>query len=102
MSEQIIVMSSPELLDLFREAIQPVVSDEVRKGLREALRKEYSTQRDAVEITGWTTRQLAYKRAKGELAYIKRGRTILYRTRDLFDWLEEGYVPKSSTATQKI
>jgi hypothetical protein len=56
--------------------------------------KPYLTQNDVCELTGWSKRQLAYKRKKGEIPYIKRGRTVWYKSSDLVLWFEQGYVPR--------
>lgn len=52
--------------------------------------KPYLTQDDMCNLTGWSKRQLAYKRQKGELPYLKRGRTIWYKTVDVVEWIEKG------------
>ena len=94
-NQSVVLLTPPELNDLVRDAIRPVVRNEVDKAVRAANQKAYLTQTEVCQLTGWSRRQLAYKRSKGELAYLKRGRTVLYKTEDVYSWLDEGYVPST-------
>ena len=83
------------------DELRLVVEDVVRKTLigvlpsilERATARHYLTQADVAGLTGWTARQLAYRRSSGDIPYIKRGRTIWYRTSDVYQWIDEGYVP---------
>jgi hypothetical protein len=74
-----------ELVDALRAALPPLV-----QRLRS---KEVLTQKEVMELTGWTARQLAYRRTRGDIPFIKRGRTIWYKAADVYSWLDAGYVP---------
>jgi hypothetical protein len=63
--------------------------------------KKYMTQSEVADLIGWTPRQLAYRRQKGDLPYIKRGRTILYKAQDIDRFLEAGYVPGRENPRQR-
>jgi len=93
MTNKIVLLNPPELTEIITAAIVPVVRTEVELAVSRAGAKEYLTQTEVCQLTGWSRRQLGYKRSSGELPYLKRGRTVLYRTTDVYTWLEEGYVP---------
>ena len=100
MSEAFILLRKEEFTAILSESITPIIRDEVRSALQRANRKAYLTNQEFCDLTGWSRRQAAYKRQKGELPYIKRGRTILYRTTDVHAWLDEGVVPSQSRRSE--
>lgn len=50
------------------------------------------------EITGWSSRTVEYKKAQGEIPYIRRGRLVLFPTDEIMAYLREGYVPARTAA----
>jgi hypothetical protein len=68
----------------------------------QAREKKYLTQADVSALTGWSRRQLAYRRSMGDLPYIKRGRTVLYKRDDVERFLEEGYVPSGKSKAPSV
>ena len=73
-------------------AVRSAVPDAVADGVRRALRKEYLTAPEVCEVTGWSRRKLAYLKARRELPFVQRGRTLLFPTSDLEAYLQAGYV----------
>ncbi|MBT6424573.1 MAG: helix-turn-helix domain-containing protein [Bacteroidetes Order II. Incertae sedis bacterium] len=82
-----------QLFDQLRESLVSETISLIDKYLTTTGAKPFLTQDDVCELTGWSKRQLAYKRKKGELPFIKRGRTVWYKTSDMLHWFEQGYVP---------
>jgi hypothetical protein len=76
-----------------REETTRALQASLTSALRSAISKPYLTNQEVSELTGWTKRQLAHKRASGALPFLKRGRTIWYRAEEVYSWLEEGHVP---------
>ena len=84
-----------------REALESVVEEAVTRALIEALpeavrranEKPFLTKREVMELTGWSSRQVEYKKANRELPFIRRGRTILFPTDAVHAYLNEGLVP---------
>lgn len=93
MNEPIVLLPKSEISSLIGNEIALLLRSELEDVLLKQRQKDYLTQQDLAELTGWSFRQLAYKRAKGELPFVKRGRTILYKTADVYAWLDHGYVP---------
>ena len=95
MTPEIKLVNASELI----EALSPVLRRLVRESLLLELTrndsKSFLTQDEVSELTGWSKRQLAYKRQTRSIPYCKRGRTVWYRAEDVYDWIEEGYVPAS-------
>ncbi len=83
-----------QLFDLLKKSLVAETISLIDKYLTTTNAKSFLTQDDVCELTGWSKRQLAYKRQRGELSFIKRGRTIWYKSSDLVLWFEQGYVPK--------
>ena len=70
---------------------------ETAKKFQEALRrlpdKPYMTKRELMALTGWSSRQVEYKKAQGQIPFIRRDRLVLFPTDEFFPWLEAGRVP---------
>ena len=89
---------------LVAEAVADAVGPTVRRAVEEALPEvarraalpPYLTKRELSEMTGWSERKVDYMRSNRTLPYIKRGRTVLFRTADVEALLMEGYVPARS------
>jgi hypothetical protein len=87
---RIVVADLDELATAVGEQIAALMA-EFRQPPSHTLKK-YLTQEDLVLLTGWSRRQLAYRRSRGDIPYIKRGHTILYKAEDVERFLDEGYV----------
>ena len=61
--------------------------------LRRARLGEYLTEDQACEESSITRRQLRHLRSSRQIPYIKRGRVVLVKTTDLFDYIEAGRIP---------
>ncbi len=94
-------MEAPPFLIASRQDLNAAVEEKVEAGIqkalpeaiRRALQPEYLTKAKLKDLTGWSDRQIAYKRANREIDFIKRGRLILYPTEAIYRYLEEGHVP---------
>ena len=52
-----------------------------------------------MEMTGWSDRKLAYLQAERRIAFVKRGRSVVFKTADIEAYLGEGYVPAKRTGS---
>jgi helix-turn-helix protein len=95
MANAILLITPEELETILRRQIDDALS--TAPALRKEDKKVFLTNSETSELIGWSLRQLAYKRASGDLPYIKRGRTVLYRQEDIEAFLMEGYVPAKKT-----
>ncbi len=81
--------------------LELVVTKALDRSLRDILptllgarpQKLYLTKKEVSELTGWSIRQIDYKRKSGDIPYIKRGRLVLIPSADLIAYLEQGRVP---------
>jgi hypothetical protein len=93
MTQQLVIQEASTLRTLIREELEKILDQRIPQLAARLNQKEYLTQQDVVELTGWSKRQLAYQRKEGSLPFHKRGRTIWYATKDVYAWIEEGLVP---------
>jgi len=89
----VIVTSREDLEAAVADAVEGVLKRVLPEAVRRATTKPYLTKRDLMQLTGWSSRQVEYKKSKREIPYIKRGRLVLFPTEDVFAYLEEGRVP---------
>lgn len=89
-----VVVASPEDL---RSLVEQAVSNALKRALPEAVRqataKPYLTKQELMELTGWSARQVEYKKSKRHIPFIRQGRLVLFPTEAVYDYLEEGRVP---------
>ena len=94
--DKIVVLSVDELKTTVDSAVCEALHKVLPKAIRQATTKELLTKSELMNLTGWSGRQIEYKKAKRELPYIRRGRLILFRTDEIFRYLREGYVPSKN------
>lgn len=77
-------------------AVSKAVDDALRRALPEAIRrattKPYLTKADLMDLTGWSSRQVEYKKSQRALPFIKRGRLVLFPTKEVYAYLDEGLI----------
>lgn len=71
-----------------REAVRSELPDAIRRGTE----KPYMTKSELMQLTGWSSRQIEYRKQNRSIPFIRRGRTILFPTSEIYDFLEEGRV----------
>ena len=80
-----------------REAVAQAFANDLRPELvrmiREATLPPYLTKKKLQDLTGWSDRQVEYKKSKREIPFIRRGRLVLFPTDDILAYLNEGRVP---------
>jgi hypothetical protein len=91
------VVFSPIPLEALAERVERPVAESLLAALPEAVRRarlgEYLNDEQAQEETGLTKRQLRHLRERRRIPYRVVGRTILYRTDELFALIDAGKVP---------
>ena len=61
--------------------------------LRQANLPPYLTKKQLMELTGWSSRTVEYKKSQGKIPYIRRDRLCLFPTDEILAYFEEGRVP---------
>ncbi|MBO6574302.1 MAG: helix-turn-helix domain-containing protein [Rhodothermales bacterium] len=93
MQNQFAILSTEDLSLLVSKAVEAVLKSQMPRLAERINSPEYFTQEAVCALTGWSRRQLHYRRKKGFIPYCKRGRTVLFRAEQVYAWIEEGYVP---------
>ncbi len=88
-----IICTRAALRELLSEELAQTLYEVLPEAVRRATAKPFLTKRELMELTGWSSRQVEYKKSRRELPHIKRGRLVLFPTEDVFAYLEEGRIP---------
>ncbi len=88
-----IIVTSPEALQqAIQEALGPALQQHLPALIRQATTKEYLTKKELMELTGWSSRQVEYKKSKRAISFVRRGRLVLFPTDAVHAYLDQGYV----------
>lgn len=90
--ETIVLTSQDALNTIVRDAVATALKDTLPLAVRQATTKPYLTKKELMKLTGWSSRQVEYKKAKAQLPFIRRGRLVLFPTDEVYAYLEEGRV----------
>ena len=96
--EPIIITSREALSNAVQEALDSALKEHLPAVIRRATTKEYLTKPELMELTGWSSRQVEYKKSKREIPFIRRGRLVLFPTEEVYAYLDEGYVSSRKQA----
>lgn len=65
---------------------------ELPKALNKAIKKEWITTDEFMDLTGWSRRTIQYIRDKRKIRFFQEGRRILYSWEDIERYLEENSI----------
>lgn len=88
-----VIVTPSDLREIIKESVCSSFRAMIPNFLEALPEKRYLTKKEVSDLTGWSIRQIDYKRKSGAIPYIKRGRLVLIPTADLLAYLEEGRVP---------
>lgn len=89
-----VVVASPEdLKTMVEQAVEAAVMRALPEAVRRATTKPYMTKQELMELTGWSSRQVEYKKSQGQIPFVRQGRLVLFPTEEVHSFLEEGRVP---------
>ena len=92
-----IVCTGTELRALISEELARTLHDVLPEAVRRATAKPYLTKAELMQLTGWSSRQVEYKKSKREIPFVRRGRLVLFPTEEVYSYLEKGRVPARTT-----
>jgi len=95
----VIVTDESELAEIVQDAVQAALKRVLPSAIAQATEKPYLTKSELMRLTGWSARQVEYKKSKREIPFVRRGRLVLFPTQDVFAYLEEGRVPAKGETT---
>lgn len=93
--------SREDLQAAISEAVRAAVATAIPEAVRAATTKPFLTKAELMDLTGWSARQVEYKKSRRELPFVRRGRTVLFPTDEVHAYLREGYVPARSAELQR-
>lgn len=85
--------SADDLAALIERAVEAAVDRAVPPAVRQGTRRPYMTKAELMELTGWSSRTVEYRKSRREIPYVRQGRTVLFPTDEIEAYLREGYVP---------
>ena len=97
MSDTIIVATKDDIERIVHQALNKALNEYLPEALNRALAKPYLTKSELMDLTGWSSRQVEYKKSSREIPFIRRGRLVLFPTQEIYSYLEEGRVQKRSS-----
>lgn len=92
--ETVIVTTRTDLEEVVDKALEEALHKHLPETIRRATTKAYLTKQELMDLTGWSSRQVEYKKSQREIPFVRRGRLILFPTADIYTYLDEGFVPK--------
>ena len=96
--ESISIIQPEELRVLVGESVKKALKETLPSVIREATDSPFMTKSDLMRLTGWSSRTVEYRKAKGDIPFIRRNRTVLFPRDEIVSWLEEGRVSARSEA----
>lgn len=91
--ETIIVTSQEALNNAIQQALNSALSEQLPDVIRMATTKPYLTKKELMALTGWSSRQVEYKKSQRQIPFVRQGRLVLFPTKEVYAYLNEGYVP---------
>lgn len=92
MNEPVALLNPKELQDRVQEGVEAALTKILSREIRKATTKPYLTKSELMQLTGWSSRQIEYKKSGREIPFLRRGRTILFPTDEIYEYLEGGRV----------
>ena len=91
--ENVFITSSEALKEAIQSALNAALKEQLPSIVRKATSKKYLTKKELMALTGWSARQVEYKKSRREIPFIRQGRLVLFPTDELDAFFLKGYVP---------
>lgn len=91
--DTVIVTSRDALQDAVTEALKSALDQHLPEAIQRATSKPYLTKPELMKLTGWSSRQVEYKKSRREIPFVRQGRLVLFPTDEIYAYLNQGYVP---------
>ena len=92
MNDPIAILQPGEIEGYVRKGVESALSGILAEEIRKATTKPYLTKKELMHLTGWSSRQVEYRKANRSIPFVRRGRTILFPTDEIYAFLEQGRV----------
>ena len=98
METPFVLTSEAQLKAALAAVVRDAIGEMVPEMIRRATAKPYLTKAELMDLTGWSSRQVEYKKERRELPFTRRGRTVLFPSGAVQAYLDEGTVPVRPSA----
>ncbi len=88
----VIVTTQEALNNAIQDALDSALKESLPEVIRRATTKPYLRKPELMKLTGWSSRQVEYKKSKREIPFIRNGRLVLFPTEQVYAYLDQGYV----------
>lgn len=92
--DTLIITTREDLEATINDTIQKAILESLPETIRRANIKPLLTKKELSELTGWSLRKIDYLKSRGEIEYKQIGRSILFPTEKVFEYLDAGTVPR--------
>ena len=89
---QTFIPTKEELQESVRAAVQEAVRNNLPEIIRRVTAKEYYTIGEVCELLDCTRRHLQYLRDSEQIGYVKSGKKIYFRAKDLDAFFNRNYI----------
>ena len=90
---QTYISTRDELNETVQAAVERAVTQKLPEIIRRITAKEYLTIAETCEVLDCTRRHLMYLRSTRTIPYVKHGKKIYFRTKDLEEYFERNLIP---------
>jgi hypothetical protein len=87
-----ILVSQDDIREIVRESVRTELAETLPKLIKRATKKDYFTSKEVRELTGFSSRKLCYLRDEGKIDFVQHGKSVLYPTESLYEFLERHHV----------
>ncbi len=91
----LVVIEKNELQKLLAEAVEKAIARKIPEIKRQLIPKYISTT-ELMKITHWSRRKIQYLRDNREIPFIQNGKKILYKLKDIEDFINKHTVKPNS------
>lgn len=84
-----------ELQESIKSAVEEAVTSRLPEIIRKATAKEFYTISETCQILDCTRRHLQYLRDSGQVNYIKNGKKVFFRAKDLEKFFDKNYIQQT-------
>lgn len=93
---KVIVTSEEKIHELLQSTLRDVLNEELPQVIKKASRKEYLTLEELQSLTGFSYGKIRHLRTSGQLEYCQSGKSIIYPTQAVYDYLEANHIKHPS------
>lgn len=87
-NEKFAILSEDAIQSLIEKSVQEALKKSLPSVIKRANLPRYISSKTLQELANWSPGKIQYLRDRNEIEYIQQGRTVLYPTEWILDYLE--------------